>query len=257
MITVGSFPYAPANNPYQLLFTNSLESAGLNVDRIPPEKWFPLQKLATTTCDLFHLDWPHDWYLGRNSLSQLLKRWMYLNGLSKIKSKPVVWTVHNLVAHDSPNADYEKQMIQALINVCSGLMVMSNSSHHQLCEQYDVPESTSVIKVAHGHYIDAYPNQISRSEARRELELEESGRVYLSFGAIRPYKGHEKLIKAFNAVGKSNDNLVIAGNGQREYAEHLKSCYNGELSASNSLRVNFRGKTAGVFQRGRSCRTPV
>ena len=120
-LKVGSFPYAPNFNPYQRLLTTAIEDEGANVTRITPKKWFPLQKVAKIPVDILHLDWPHDWYNGKSAVTQFLKTCMYLQGLRGLRAKPVIWTAHNLIAHDSPNPKREHRMIQKLINQCHTL----------------------------------------------------------------------------------------------------------------------------------------
>jgi len=63
--------------------------------------------------------------------------------------------------------------------------------------------------VPHGNYIDAYPNLISRQDARRELDIPESAFVYLFVGNARPYKGIERLIQAFQNVADEDCILLL------------------------------------------------
>ncbi len=210
-ITVGSFPYSPGFNPYQKLFTDSLEEAGAEVIRISPTKWFPVQSAFAQRCDVIHFDWPHDWYSGRNFATRFLKSWMYRSGLRRESKSRLVWTAHNLIAHDAKHREHEHRMIQRLIDRCDGIVVLSDSAELELRRCYDVNESTSVKTVYHGHYIGSYPNTCSREEARLRLGFADDEQVYLSLGSIRRYKGHENLIRAFSHVSSVNERLVIAG----------------------------------------------
>ncbi|PAY19339.1 hypothetical protein CKO51_12060 [Rhodopirellula sp. SM50] len=215
-ITVGSFAYAPGFNPYQRLFTNALEEAGVNVLRIPPAKWWPLTKACRRPVDILHLDWHYDWYRGKNWLTRELKRVMYHHGLAQFRRLPVVWTAHNLAAHDvdlgrSSAANDDHRMTQALIKRCQGIMVMSGASERLLRERYTLPKSIRVAKVPHGHYIDAYPNVVSHSQSRKKLGLTDAANVFLSLGSLRPYKGHRELIAAFGQIATADDHLLIAG----------------------------------------------
>ena len=133
---VGYFPFKPGGNPYQTLFANAIEHAGHSVLKIPPSKWFPLQKASFAKVDLLQLDWPHDWYRGKSAFTRFLKQLMYVDGLRKIKKIPVVWTAHNLVAHDSENIAFEQAMIQKLIDVTDGIIVMSERAKKQLEGMY-------------------------------------------------------------------------------------------------------------------------
>ena len=236
-IVVGSFPYKPGFNPYQKLITGAMEAAELSVIRIPPEKWFPLQKAFSIDCDILHLDWPHDWYSGKNAVTRFLKRTMYLRGLSRktrsIGNTKLVWTAHNLVAHDSGDAGDEHRMIQALIDQCDGVMVMSEASRELLQQSYQLPNRTKVETVYHGHYIDCYPNDMSRIEARKHLDVPDGDQVFLSVGSIRPYKGHLKLIRDFGEVAKPNQRLIIAGgSSNNDYLEMIQSEADKQVAAT-------------------------
>lgn len=215
-IKVGSFPYAPGFNPYQSLLTTALEQVGVEVLRIPPRKSFPLSFACHQPIDVLHLDWHYDWYRGKNWVTRILKRVMYRQGLRHFRRLPVVWTAHNLAAHDAKSgrtsiANYDHQMTQALLERCRGIMVLSSASEDLLRQRYVLPQSLRVVKVFHGHYIDAYPNAVSRQESREKLGFPQDATVLLSVGSLRPYKGHADLIRAFARVSEPNDHLLIGG----------------------------------------------
>jgi glycosyltransferase involved in cell wall biosynthesis len=222
-LKIGYFPYRPGTNPYQRLFATSLEGAGLSVERISPRKLFPLRFAAAQQVDLLQLDWPHDWYRGRNRLAGLIKRAMYRDGLARLEKMPVVWTAHNLRAHDALDDAYEHQMIQALINVCNGIIVLSEVSVEILRREYSVPKRTLIEVVRHGHYIGCYANSISRHAARLRLGIPERPRVILSLGRLEPYKGLEDLMEAFGRVARAGDVLLLAGQASsKHYSEQLR-----------------------------------
>jgi len=66
-----------------------------------------------------------------------------------------------------------------------------------------------------GNYIGHYPNDISRSEARQQLDLPDDAFVYLFLGMIRPYKGVEELIHAFEKLDLPACRLLIVGRVSR------------------------------------------
>ncbi|MEM8943671.1 MAG: glycosyltransferase family 4 protein [Planctomycetota bacterium] len=227
-ITVGSFPFAPGFNPYQTLFAKALESAGMSVRRIPPTKWFPLSQACSEPIDVLHLDWHHDWYRGKNRMTQVIKSVMYRHGLRQCRRLPVVWTAHNLVSHDSPDAQLDQSCTQKLIDACQGIVVMSDVAETLLRSQYKVPKHVRTIKVYHGHYIDYYPNEISRESARAKLGIGPEEFVCLTPGSLRPYKGHLALVDAFGASCRPADRLILAGAATdtaylAQLSEHIES----------------------------------
>lgn len=238
-LKVGYFPFKPGGNPYQSLFAQALEQNNVNVIRIPPKKWLPLTKVKEEPCDLLQFDWPHDWYSGRNIITRQIKRAMYEFGLIGLRSKPLVWTAHNLYAHDAKNISYEKKMIQKLINVCDGVIVLSERSKQQLREHYRVNNNTIVSAIPHGHYIDIYPNDVSRYEARQAFGIEDACKVCLSLGRILPYKGLEELIHSFAMLDINDAVLIIAGAcADQQYLETLQNM--AKSLVGNNRKIIFR-----------------
>jgi len=210
-LRIGYFPYKPGGNPYQALFAGALESQQIIVDKIPPKKILPLSLAVARGNDLLQMDWPHDWYEGRNQGSRAFKRIMYEAGLASLGRVPSVWTVHNLVAHDARDRDYDQHMIQKLISRCEGLIVLSRYSEMELRSRYQVSPTTRVSVIHHGHYMDVYPRAVTREEARRRLGLPLDAPVAVSLGRLLPYKGLEELIHGFNHNSLRDGILLIGG----------------------------------------------
>lgn len=244
-LNVGSFPYSPGFNPYQRLATEAIERAGAQVTRIAPVKWFPVQHaFATNECNILHFDWPHDWYHGKNAMTRMLKRWMYIQGLKKRSSKKLVWTAHNLVAHDAKDLNCEFQMLQRLVSRCDGIVVMSDASEEELRRLYEVPATTLVQKALHGHYIDCYENNISRSAARNKLGIDGNEQVFLSIGSVRPYKGHLDMIRAFGAIARQGQRLLIAGKcSVADYESQMRSEAVTQLTQNPNCHIDFHLKS--------------
>jgi glycosyltransferase involved in cell wall biosynthesis len=147
---------------------------------------------------------------------------MYLEGLRCLERVPTVWTLHNVIAHDAVEVNYERRMVQALIDRCRGVMVMSHSAEFELRRQYQIPSRLDIRMIPHGHYIDWYPNTIRRNDARDLLHIGQDETVYICMGSLRPYKGQLELIRAFTKVALRNERLVIAGSAaDQQYAKIL------------------------------------
>jgi glycosyltransferase involved in cell wall biosynthesis len=84
-----------------------------------------------------------------------------------------------------------------------------------------------IAVIPHGHYIDAYPNTVTRADARLALQLPSAvdrspSTVYLFLGLIRPYKGLEELLPAFHSLPDAGAALLIAGRPRpSDYAARL------------------------------------
>jgi beta-1,4-mannosyltransferase len=235
------FPFRPQLNPFQELFASALITNGVDLVRVAPMKILPLQRVMTRQADIYQFDWPHDWFAGRSDASQWVKRIAYLNAMPTLRSRTCVWTMHNTTSHDGRDPAYERQMVQALINACRGIIVLSDAGKEILHKEYHVPITCLVRVIPHGHFIDAYPNTISKADARSNLSLPQHGRVVLSFGRVAPYKGHIELINAFTATAQRGDILLIAGKPvDTQFAQFLQAKAGLASAAGPTVRLDFR-----------------
>lgn len=65
--------------------------------------------------------------------------------------------------------------------------------------------------VPHGHYRGVYPNQTTKGEARKVLNLPPEAKVIAFVGQIRPYKNVPHLIKIFQDLPEPQALLLVAG----------------------------------------------
>jgi glycosyltransferase involved in cell wall biosynthesis len=127
---------------------------------------------------------------------------------------PVVWTVHNLYNHERKNRRLERFAYGLAFRTASKVIVHCGHAASRLRSQLRAAATRSqkIVVVPHGNYASAYPNAISRADARARLGLAEGDFVFLSLGAIREYKGGVELADAFAAIDPPRDTkLVIAG----------------------------------------------
>jgi len=219
-----------ALNPYILLYKKALEHQGVAVHL---EREFSLSWLVTRgkSCDAIHLHWMEAAYKpsGWNTRLGLIQRLIHnrfgrtLRGvlrlanfsvallLAKLRGKTIVYTVHNLT--------YSGQFRPFIVlNRVAHYVVMSLADRVQAHNQYTrkiletvYNRKNDVVVVPLGNYIGHYANQISRLEARQQLGLPGDAFVYLFLGLIRPYKGVEDLIDAFEELDLPNSRLLIVG----------------------------------------------
>jgi len=168
--------------------------------------------------DVLHIHFPEAFYCWdrcRQEGSEDHCSEKFLSRLKVLKSKgvTVVWTVHNLEPHDRINSNRDREIFKTFIECCSGIIIQCGKAGELLEEQY--PETKNRIKkiIPHINYIDCYPNNISRKEARLQLDCKIDDFLFLSFGLIRTYKDIPLLLKAFNGLSGKHKNirLLIAG----------------------------------------------
>lgn len=148
---------------------------------------------------------------------------MFLRQIRELKDRGVriAWTAHNLVPHDDPYPELGRQARQNLLDLCDHVFIHFPGARAILAEEFGYTGPTTVVH--HPHYIDSHPAPPSQSEARAELKLPADGFVALSFGLIRPYKGIDDIIAAFQKIARENDRLILAGHPEGDVAAELEA----------------------------------
>ncbi len=194
-----------------------LRGAGLETEHrltwYNPGGW--VFRAARVPCDLFHLQW---WSLPLLPVSAVFSETM------RLRRKPVVVTVHNVLPHEGGRG--LSWAGRVLCRHAGRVVVHGEANRRQLMEHYALPED----RVAHipmgfaGNTMPAPP----RDEACTALALPAERCYLLSFGTIRPYKGVMDLIEAFASIERDwpGVDLVIAGKPWEDwapYAERIKT----------------------------------
>ncbi|MDA0747144.1 MAG: glycosyltransferase [bacterium] len=210
------------SNPYGALLAQAMEKLGVELvsgyAEDLNEAWLEENRGRV---DVLHLHWPHYLYT-KPDLNDTIARCTELIGhLSRARmlGYKVVWTVHNLYPHESVNRDLDRLARLALVSLASSLIVHCDYARRCVREQFYREEG--VFTVPHGHFMDAYPNTVSRADARGRLGLSEAQFVYLFFGNIRPYKGVERLIDTFCDLPGEDLALVMAVKDTSPYSIEL------------------------------------
>lgn len=213
-------PVPRAGNPYQSELARGLAAQGVTVrtgrgyaQPLP----FLQAALRRPRIHVFHLHWTQPYiYWPRSGRMSALLAWRLLFQLRILRRLGVriVWTVHNLGAHERSDDEAELRVSRRIAALADALIVHCESARERVVEVLAIPERrrSRVVVVPHGHYLDAYPEDVSRDEARRGLGLGRDERVLLLFGALRSYKGATELIGAFRrGVADTRARLLLAG----------------------------------------------
>src|SRR3546814_12732881 len=88
---------------------------------------------------------------------------------------------------------------------------MNRCTRDPLLERYPALAGKPCHIVPHPHYRGAYPNSVTKADARADLGLEPDARVVLFLGQLRPYKNVPALLRAFRRLPDEKLRLVIAG----------------------------------------------
>ena len=161
---------------------------------------------------VFHLHW-HAFYLDAkygipdHRLISFVNTLVCLTAL-KVLGYKLVWTVHNVLPHE-PKTSNDRLVTRYTARLAARLIVHSKQAIEELREVGAATDKATVIP--HGNYAGVYPNNTTRTAARKRLGVAADEQAILFFGAIRPYKGVEDLLAAFAMMAGKKTRLIIAG----------------------------------------------
>lgn len=195
-------------NPYLALLLRGLRQAGYDVSCVAAcsPRWLWENRNAV---DVLHFQWVQYFYVSSNSLSSSLWAIFFFFKLllARIIGYRIVWTVHNIMPHERSPGFGDVIARYSLVLLANNIVVHCRTAVRLLEEAFVTRGKLHVIP--HGHYIGWYPDRLAKIEARDYFKIPEAEYVYLYFGAIRPYKGLEKLINTFKKLPTGR--LIIAG----------------------------------------------
>lgn len=166
--------------------------------------------------DVLHLHFMHRHIVHENPLVALLFGVRFLLELlvARAAGVTVVWTVHNLTGHESPVPRAEIVVRHLVCWLCDSIIVHCDTAADLVTARYRLPShvASRLTTVPHGNYLPRYPDDVTRAEARADLDLASDDRVFLFFGHIRPYKNVDELIQVFRRLDLDGATLLVAGN---------------------------------------------
>lgn len=209
-------------NPYQSNLASALDREVVFGD----DKFLPIARaLWNRDVSAVHYHWMGQYFNAESYPEQVLKFAVFAIQLLTIRLSgvPVVWTVHNVAFHDSDYPRLERRFKGWFVRsgTCDRLIVHCAGMTDVVVDTFDLPPSVRerIDVVPHGHYLDNYENEVTQSEARAELDVDESATVFLFFGMIRRYKGVFDLVDAFREASVPDSRLFVAGNPRNDVIE--------------------------------------
>lgn len=222
---VAYLPDFTDGNPYQRNLVEALRDDGTMVAMADAEGRLPLLRVAyRERVDLVHLHWLNAFLYGASGLETAITTLLTAFQLVvlRLAGVPVVWTVHNVYTHDTPNPRLERWFRRWFAHfICRRIVVHCPAAEDEIVDAYGLPDRvrSRIAVVPHGHFVDNYPSDATREDARDRLSLPREATVYLAFGMVRPYKQVPELVETFRAVANGDEWLVVAGNPNRDWLE--------------------------------------
>ena len=151
-----------------------------------PFTWF--REAMFTGADLLHAQW---WSLP------LAIIYGCICAIFKLRGKPVVFTVHNVLGHE--RSQLFETASRWLFKLGDHFIVHTQEGRRQMEASYGISwDCISVI--SHGSLDFHVKNYMDRDTIRQEFGIDPGHKVILLFGAVRPYKGVDTVLKAFSKV---------------------------------------------------------
>lgn len=231
MIRLRYHPDFSRGNPYQRLlyepFPRHFQIRPASLEGVLKE----MRTDQTGSGFVFHQHWTNPVLRGAATPEEARERMAgYLDKLDAFRDLGgvLVWTVHNILPHETRYPELEQELCQALVKRARVVHVHSPRVPELTREGYEIPLSKMLVAF-HGNYIGVYPASLNKEHARQELGLALNCPVFLFLGQIRSYKGLHRLSEAFEACLQEfpEARLLLAGKVKGMATEELQSQFAG------------------------------
>jgi len=214
---IGFFPDFRAGNPFQELLYGELVARGARVAPVRnPTESLVLRDTGGDLRDyVLHVHWAEvvaQVVVDPNESAARLKAFKELLLGVRERGGHLVWTVHNVLPHDVRHRDVELDLLTFLAAHAELVHAMGDATLELTRPYYEIrPETVAVVP--HSSYVGVYPDVISREVARRRLGVLPHDVALLCLGGIRPYRGLDTLLDAFDVLVERDlrVKLLVAG----------------------------------------------
>jgi glycosyltransferase involved in cell wall biosynthesis len=202
IISVLGFPaFSNRNsNPYNSEFYAALQKHNIHVDE------FSFRRAFFGHYDIIHIHWPEK-FLNSHYRSKALLWSVALLAclrLQRLRGRQVVWTVHNLAAHETKYKTISRLFWKHFLPNVTATISLSHANQKILQKTTALPNCTNQSVIYHPLYPKTSYNP-------GNIKLKIPAPYALFFGRILPYKNVEKLIGIFKTNPPHKLHLVIAG----------------------------------------------
>src|SRR5579863_6058568 len=161
--------------------------------------------------DIWHIHWPEALLNIRNPAlaSAKLAAFLAMIDWIRLRGGKIVWTVHNLKAHDDLHPRLEAMFYHRFLRRVDGVISLSETALKMAREKFGRLRELPAAVIRHGHYRDQYPP--CPPDAKRALGIDSEKRVVVFFGEVRGYKNVDVLVRAFREIDDQRLLLLIAG----------------------------------------------
>lgn len=163
--------------------------------------------------DIFHVHWPDAVVYPSTAIRTVIKWSLFIIFIMAcgLFNKKIVWTVHNVRAHESRYPLLERIMWSIFIPRVHCFIHMCEQSVSDLEAAYKIKKKGSHFVIPHPNYRGIYRSTQTACEVREKLGFSKSENLFVIFGLLRRYKGIEDAVKQFQEAHLKNSKLLIVG----------------------------------------------
>lgn len=221
-------------NPHLDLLYGAIRDRGVDV------VGFDWRAALLRPVSVIHFHWPEREFPARHRTSRrrLLRALVTLAVIrfARLRGARLVWTAHNLQHHDDPPGSPPSWLMQRFLGQVDGIIHLSETGRSQCARRLPRLASVATNVVPTGSYREAYPDAVSRREARANLDLDADAVVLCSFGRIQRYKGLGALVNAFTELPDNDITLLVVGGGRADLSTMLREA----ASTDDRVRLTLR-----------------
>ncbi|MDG4763493.1 hypothetical protein O7632_05125 [Solwaraspora sp. WMMD406] len=169
----------------------------------------------------------------------------------------LVWTVHNVLPHETVHRAAETRLRQVMLAAADVVHLMHDSHLDRLREAFGAAPR-QVVVAPHPTFVGAYPDWVDRVSARSHLGIPLGARVLVTFGQVRPYKGHGDFLDVLDAAVRLDPRLrwLVAGKVREEAggpefmrraADHPAVIFHPGFVPDSDVQYYLRAADAAVY----------
>jgi beta-1,4-mannosyltransferase len=200
---------ARATNPYTWLLCSHLAALGVRVREFTPAR------ALRGGYDVLHIHWPEK-ALNAESLPGKLAgaaAALAILDAAHLHGARVAWTAHNAQPHESRYPKLEEWFRSAVVRRVDTVLHPSAAGQQAVEALYPELVRRPHAVVPMGHFRGAYPDAVSREDARAAFGISGGARVVAFLGLVRPYKNVPHLVRTVRALPREAGEVILLVGG--------------------------------------------
>nr|WP_272210090.1 glycosyltransferase [Marinicella sp. W31]MDC2875953.1 hypothetical protein [Marinicella sp. W31] len=203
----------------------------------------------------FHVHWLEGIFWGKLSArvtpAAQWKAWRIVEQAryARQNGQPVVWTVHNLQPHESPNpakANAIAYLRRHFLPLVTDLVIMAPSSEDAIRTAYPEVDGARAHVVPHPNYTGFFSVFRPFTDVRSALGLGDATPLLCCVGKIRPYKGISETVDLLKQMDRPF-HLLIAGDGDNSYCAEISEKIAGDDRFTFQKQMLSHKEVASIF----------